>query len=574
MKTINSKAMKNLKYIFICLTTLILASCNKDGDILTTTGSADINVDGSGDIILDRDHLNYLALSIYWNDNGELTLSDSQVAAPENATVNTIQLSASESFATTVDQHVESGVFQKQYTVYELNSLVGRLGFAGDVAAPLYIRIKSTLGSNIEPKYSNTLCVNVTPYSIDMTTAYILDKDKADTGLRLNSTTANGEYTGFLGVGAWYNYYLQEGEGSVWGNAGDSEGGTAFKLSTADDKWNFWFPGLTGCYYVDVNTVKKEWSALYIPTLQISGDVNGEMTYNRTENKWVYIFNSTKAGNITFKITGTGKQYNITTGTDDAAAIDTKVGFGQKGSEIIYGEQATDITVNVPSTGEMSLVLNLSNPKAWTCEVISGGDVPVEIAKYLYLSGIDDGISGSWTFDNYLRLYDEDNKSYAGACNVNSLWGYKFYTEKDNWDSAYSLEAGDAAAGTMVANGETNIPAPNAGFYLVHASMKHLSYYTMAITSVECAGINDDWAMVNLTQGTTAGIYTALVNITADAPWGFKIYLNGSWDYFFGGGNGDLIYNAGGITYDSSLIGSSCLLTVDLSKGTYTLTKQ
>ncbi|MDD2961230.1 MAG: DUF5114 domain-containing protein [Muribaculaceae bacterium] len=566
--------MKNLKYIYLCLIAVLLASCNKDGDILTAGANGDVLLNGSGDIVLDFDRAEELALTIYWTDNGKLTLSDPEVAAPDNATANTIQLSASESFDVTVDQLMNEGVYQRQYTVYELNALLGRLGFEGGVSKPLYIRVKSELGANIAATYSNTITINVTPYVIDMTVAFILDKDKADTGLTLNSETANGDYKGFMGVGAWYNFFLQEGEGSVWGNIGDDGGGVAFKMSNNDEKWNFWFPGLTGCYYVDLNTTKAEWSALYIPTLAISGDVNGEMVYNKADNKWVYIFSATKAGDITFKISGTGKLYNVSTGTDDALAIDTPVAFGMSGSNITFGETASNITVSVPAAGEMSVVLNLSNPKSWVCEVVAGGDTPVEVAKYLYLSGIDDGISGSWTFDNFITLYNEDELSYAGVCNVNSLWGYKFYTEKDNWDSAYGLGEGDFAAGTLVAASEVNLPASTPGLYLIQASMKKLTYFTVAIGSVQCAGINDDWTMIDMTPSATTGEFTATVNITADAPWGFKIYLNQSWDYFFGGSDGSLSYSGNGLTYDSSMIGSTCLLTVDLCKGTYSLTKK
>lgn len=49
----------------------------------------------------------------------------------------------------------------------------------------------------------------------------------------------------------------------------------------SDKRWNFWFPGRSGCYYVDVNTSKKVWSALYIPSLTVAGDVAGEMTFDR-----------------------------------------------------------------------------------------------------------------------------------------------------------------------------------------------------------------------------------------------------------------------------------------------------
>ena len=197
--------------------------------------------------------------------------------------------------------------------------------------------------------------------------------------------------------------------------------------------------------------------------------------------------------------------------------------------------------------------------------------------EYGELCCSDDGISGSWTFDNYLSLYSEDGLSYAGVINVNSKWGYMFYTEKDNWSSKYGLSTGTAASGTLEANGANNIPAPSAGLYLFDVSMKGLTYTTTAVTSVAYAGFNTkgdaggDWTLVNMTPSSETGVYTATVTLKGASQWGAKIYLNGSWDYFFGGSAGSLTYKGSGITDDATLGAGTYTLTVNLLKGTYTL---
>lgn len=563
--------MKTFRYILSLLAVLALTACDNDGDMITTAGPDAITLSGSGDAKLSGDTPNALALTLYWNDNGTLKTSDPQVLAPKNAAVNTLQFSATDDFASTIDEVTDAGITSRQYTHDALNSLAGRLGLPGDVASPVYIRVRSVIANNIEPAYSNVLTVNVTPYVIDMTKGYILNSDKSDAGTYLYSPASDGVYRGFMGAAAWYNYFLQEGNGITWGNDGDT--GTPFAISSADNKWNFWFPGQTGCYYTTVDTKKLEWSALFIPALTVKGDIAGDMVYDRKQNKWTLTFDAKKAGNATIQISGNGSLYNLSTGTDDSNAIATPVAFSQSGDAITFGQTAGNISVSIPATGTVTLTLDLSDPANLKCSVEAGTVTPTETPKYLYMSGIDDGISGSWTFDNYLCLYNEDDLAYAGVCNVNSQWGYKFYTEKDNWDSAYGMASGDAAAGTLVKGGD-NVPAPAAGLTLITASINKLTYTTTAVSKVAVTGINDDWTLTEMTATSTPGTYTADVAVTKSTPWGIKIIVNDNWDTYFGGKDGSLVYVADNIPFDDALIGSTATVTVDLCKGTYTITKK
>ena len=194
---------------------------------------------------------------------------------------------------------------------------------------------------------------------------------------------------------------------------------------------------------------------------------------------------------------------------------------------------------------------------------------------------MDDGITNAdWNFDNYLVLYDEDNISYAGACNVNSKWGYRFYTVKDDWGEFYGFAEGDAASGTLEKNKESNVPAPEAGLYLLKASLGKLTYSALKVGKVQIAGVNDDWTLQEMEAGSAAGIYSKSIDVTAATPWGFKIYFDDNWDEWFGGSEGSLTYGSKtekdtpGAPVDDSLIGSTCIFTVDLCKGTYTIEKQ
>lgn len=575
--------MKKNNYIaglcFVLLSTAIV-SCDKDGDFLTTSGGSDVTLDGSiSDIILDYDHIDALALTVHWNDNGEISLNNPLVAAPENAVSNTIQLAGEETFSSTVDYLMDAGVYQKQFTVGELNNAVGRVGLEGGVKSPLYIRIKSVIGVNMEPKYSNVLKVNVMPYVIDMSVGFYLNASKEDTGRTLASAASDGVYAGFIGAGSWENWWLKEGNGIIWGNIGDDGGGIPFKMSSNDMAWNFWYPGQNGCYYTVVNTISAEWSALWIPTLTVAGDIHGDMTYDRKSNKWTLTFEAASAGTKNITISGTGKQYNVATGTDDAAAIDTPVAFGGSADMLSFESSVSNIAVEVTAAGTATLEIDLNNPNCWTA-VVNAGAAPEQptVLPIVYLVGISDG-NNSWTFSKYLRLYDENTLGYAGFANVDCPWGYQIAIESGNWSDVYKYASGDVASGTLVfAEGDNNnIPAPGTGLYFFDVSLGNMTYAHTAVGSeVYYAGFEDDWTLRPLTPTDEVGVYTATVTVSKETPWGVQIVLDQNWSVKLGGADGILLNqgssNVSNIPFTET--SGTFILEVDLINSTYSITQQ
>ncbi len=561
------------KYIAAAATAAVLLgaySCDKDGDMIYTDGPDKAEVSGvASEIVLDKDHLQSLALTLYWNENGKISLSNPLVAAPEGAASNTVQFSADPEFATVVDDNVESGVYYRQYTCESLNNLVGRLGLEGGVKGTVYIRVKTVLGANIDPKYSDVKVVSITPYFIDMSVGFVLDASQNDSGRTLYSPASDGVYSGFIGAGSWENWWLREGNNTVWGNDGVT--GTAFVMgnnTTGLDVWNFWYPSPSGCYYTVVDTRANEWSALYIGELTLGGDLSGAMVYDRKTNKWTYTFDATP-GTINVTIGGTGKQYNAATGTDDAAATDATVGFAGTSGALTFGQSAQAIAVEIAAAGETTLTLDLSDPRAWTLTAGEGSADPVEtVPPMIYLSGVQP----DWDFSNYLKLYNEDNRTYGGALEVNSEWGYRIYTEPDAWDNYWTMvDGGTAFSGQLVNNGEGNIAAPEAGFYLFDVNMGDLTYKLTPVTKVSYTGLNDDWSLTEMTATGEPGVYTAQFEKTANTPWGVKIVLNDNWDLFFGGNGtpGELALYRDGFEGDNELSEGTHTLTVNLSKGTY-----
>lgn len=567
------KTMKN--FILLLAATLSFISCQKDEDkiYLSSIESGELIATESNVVLLNEKSKDFV-LSFAWTKD-VLQISDPNLS-PIDVISQSLQASMTEDFSGLVTESDETSL-SRTYTGAALNTMVKTIGAISDEANKIYFRLASKTGDNMTPVYSNTVMVSVTPYTVDMSLGYVLNADQEDTGLMLYSPTSNGIYTGFMGVAGWYNYFLEEGNGTIWGN--DAVDGSAFLMSSEDDpdkRWNFWFPGVAGCYYVEVNTTKKLWSALLVPTLTVSGDIEAEMTFDRNSAKWTTVFNAASATTLKVKLQGTGKQYNYTTGTDEDKGVDTAVAFAQSGDNLSFASQAGEISLTVPDAGEYTLVVDLKNPTAWTCSVTTGSTEPVEVNPHLYLPGIDDNISGGWNFNNYLTIYNEDDLAYAGVANVDSQYGYGFYTQKDNWEDKYVLSEGTAEAGTLVFKGDTNIPAPAAGLYLIETSIKNLTYALTAIGSqIYVSGLNDEWNFdVPLTATSVAGVFAGPVTINSASPWGFSIYVkNDDWAHKYGGSAGQLHYLGDNIKDDASLTPGTYQMTVDLIKGTYNITQ-
>ncbi|MCD7937670.1 MAG: DUF5114 domain-containing protein [Tannerellaceae bacterium] len=562
-------------FSWLCMAVLLLSACEEDGDkiYLSSPASSELLATKSEAVLL-QDNADELAIAFTWTKS-TVTISDESMGVADDQITTYLEISATEDFSGDVTEAEVTGL-QKSYTVAELNTLATNAGLQPEVAGNVYFRLAATTGSNINPVHSNVVTVRITTYRIDMSIGFILDGNKDMTDMRLSSPTENGVYTGFMGVTAWYNFYLMEGDGTIWG-----ENAEMFEISTASNIWNLWFPSPAGSYYVIIDTPAKEWSALYLPELTVSGDIAGEMTFDRPNNRWIYVFNATSTGSRTIRLNTTGKLFNHSVGDNADAAIDTPVAFSQDGDRLTIelNGQGGSITVAVPETGDCTLIVDLNDPHNWVCTITSGIDESDDIPEVLYLPGIDDLISGAWTFDNYVTLYDEDKLNYAGVFHVNSEWGYTIHTEYDNWNDKYTWISGDAYAGTIAFKDENNenIPAPAPGVYVIDISTKELTYELLALeNTIYLVGLNtgenDEWLFDTLLPLASPGVYSGSITIEKASAWGFAISLfNNDWNHQFGGSDGKLYYQGGNITDDANLAPGTYTMTVDLINETYTI---
>jgi len=565
------KALARNTFLFL-LALLSVTACEKDEDKIYLNSIEPGQLVASDDaVVLTQDRSADIVLSLAWSvDN--LAVSDPSAGVPGGLMSMSLEASTDEQFSTAVSTAVTS--YSQAYTGSSLNALAQNAGVEPYSPTPVYFRLAARTGSNMEPVYTNTVAVTITSYEIDMSHLYVLDNSQAETGMSLYSPQSDGHYEGFLGVSGWYNFFLREGDGRIWGAAPIDD--NPFTLSEAENKWNLWFPAPSGCYYVVADVNELYWTALSIPALTLTGDIAGTPEFDRTNNRWTLAFQAAEAGTATIRLSATGSLYNSTTATNDEAAVPTAVSFAQEGDAVVLADQPGDISVTIPSAGECTLILDLSDPTHWTASVQSGGTGEETANPLIYLPGVDDLTSGGWTFDNYLRLYDAATLSYAGAAAVNSEWGYQIALEVDNWNDIYTLGEGDAYAGTLVFGAGNNLPAPEPGLYFMNVSLGALTYSLTAVQEVACCGFNDNWELQSMTASDTPGVYTATVEITAETPWGFQIILNGDWNLSLGGGNGILVYQGVDDVSNIPFSGENgtYLLTVDLVQATYTMTLQ
>ena len=561
------KYNKYLSIFSVGMAFSLLLSCSSDIEKVYVNADSELTLSGAtSDIILRPENPRALSMTLYWDYDPYIMTSNPGVQAPVNASELTLQFSPAEDFQTTVEIPVDKEKNSVQLLSEELNSYLMRLNYPAGEFTPLFIRMKADLASNIGSNYSNVLSVAVQPYKISMNVGKVLAADRSETDKTLASKEENGIYTGFMGVASWYNWWFLEANNTLWGNNGET--GVPFEASTADSHWNFWFPEESGCYFVTLNTLESWWSALHIDSLEIGGDINGSMDYNQKSNVWTFDVDK-PAGTYSINISGKGGYYDRTTDTSKSGAIPKEIGFYNNGEGLEFGENKSGaIEISLPG-GATTIVLDLNNPLEYTLGTGEAPEPPALYDEVLWLSGFDDGISGEWNFDLWLTSYDSENGKYAAVHLADSLWGWLLYTDT-NWGGQMGTESSDPYSGNIV-DGGSNIPAPAKGRYVIDVDLSNKKYQLNEVTEVWYSGLNDDWSLYPMTLKEGC-IYEAEVEKKADTPWGVKILLRDDWSLWFGGADGVLRYGWDGFNGDNELPNGNYILSVDLSKCTYTYT--
>lgn len=353
------KIFGNLMMLLCAL--IALVSCDESGDKIYLDGFKASNLMASAsDVKLSVDNSKDIVLSMAWQ-NPTLLSSDDTKPAGNGTLLTYLQASASEDFETVKEYTVSN--LSKAFVGTDLNAVAKDLGLTPGESAPLYFRIKSQMGANMDAAYSNVCQVNVTPYLIDMSYINILDKDKDNVLTHLYSPASDGIYTGYMNASAWFNFYGKENDGTVWGNSATD--GT-FAIDNTESAWNFWFPGVAGIYYTVIDTKAKEWKATLLKTVKLNGE---DMTYDAPNYAWVKVVTTT-ADNTPITIAATGAEYSKATDTNDDNAVVKTLNYTLADGKMTDSDAAG--SVNISKAGTYTITVKVGEKSELTYSIESG----------------------------------------------------------------------------------------------------------------------------------------------------------------------------------------------------------
>lgn len=362
------KIFRNLMMLLCALTALV--SCDESGDKIYLDGfkASDLMASAS-DVKLSVDNSKDVVLSLAWQ-NPTLLSSDETKPAGSGVLKTYLQASASEDFASVKEYTVTD--LSKAFTGADLNAAAKDLGLSPDVSSPLYFRIKSQMGSNLDAAYSNVCQVKVTPYLIDMSYINILDKVKDQVLTYLYSPNSDGVYSGYMNVSSWLNCWGKENDGTFWGNIQTGDKPYAV-LDNAQSACNIWFPEPAGIYYTVLDTKSEE--KLFHATLIKSMKVNGEeMKYDGPNYAWVKVIETT-ADNTPISIVADGAEYNKSTG-DKGTPIAKTMNYTLADGKMTDSKNAGSVII--PSAGTYTITVKVGEHSQLEYTIVEGDQTTPE----------------------------------------------------------------------------------------------------------------------------------------------------------------------------------------------------
>lgn len=409
------KIFRNLMMLLCALTALV--SCDESGDKIYLDGfeASDLMASAS-DVVLSVDKSKDVVLSLAWQ-NPTLLSSDETKPAGSGVLKTYLQVSASENFTSEKEYTVTD--LSKAFTGADLNAAAKDLGLSPDVSSPLYFRIKSQMGNNLDAAYSNVCQVKVTPYLIDMSYINILDKDtKEQTLTYLYSPNSDGIYSGYMNVSSWLNFWGKENDGTIWGNVGQD--GHVYEMDNTESAWSFWFPGQAGIYYAVIDTKAKEFK----PTLLKSFQLNGEdMTYDAPNYAWTKVITTT-ADNTPVSIVATGAEYSKATGTEDAAAVVKTMNYTLADGKMTDSENAG--SVNIPTAGTYTITVKVGEHSQLEYTIVEGDQTTPEPEA-----------------SNTLCMFSENGNTLLAVMNKVSDGVYTCKYKPTSWENFYFIYVGE-----------------------------------------------------------------------------------------------------------------------------------
>ena len=580
--------MKTLKYILLTLAAILSVSCMKDGEVLTATLEGDGTQIGTADtdIVLDINDPSALALTIWWDELGNASLSNPDAQIPEDLIINAIQFSTSEDFATYVEETVDNGASSVQFTASELNTIATELGIEGGVATTVYVRMMSSLGDNTEPEYGNSIEITVTPYFVDMSYVRLAGVSSGVfSGVeRTIPATAEegGEYAGFADIPAgWWNFFFIEGTGNIWGAMTD--GANQFYLEQKNDisSWNAWFPEPTGCYYITMSTTLSEWTAISVSDMHVSvaGAEPVQMKYSSTHTAYTAVL-TTSSDNVSVQAGLSGTLYNTTLGEGSTESSAMTL-VGNPDGTLAMAESGTSTGITVGTAGTYTLIFRLAD-MTWELaegevDIDEGGeqtewpddpDYGAATSEWLYVYNLTDETPSSVAG----RLARTEDGIYEGFFYMASWFNFKFGDNENPaaariYGSAPSSE--DGALNRLYCGSDMyNIwwDSDQAAYVYLTVDTNERSWSFTEITSVGISGDFNEFSPDSdpMTFDRATRTWSAVITPATWGPYGIQFVLNGDWNFCYAPAQDGTLYRSGTAAMPSTSVEAGAQYTVSI----------
>ncbi|WP_420570912.1 SusE domain-containing protein [Kordia sp.] len=347
--------MKKLNKIsagFLALVAFVgFNACSDDDNLIIASpqGGPQLLTPASGTaLILDANNEQGVATTVVWDDadydvqtaisyDVEIALGGTDFAAPISGG------STNERFIS--------------WTNLQLNEVAIAAGLSPFVAGDLDVRVRSSIGTqDAQAQVSGVLTLNVTPYTTSLPQIAVPGNhqgwDPATAPTLASSEFGASDYEGYIWLETEYKFVAPDDAGNfAWGNTDWGDDGSFSGVLTEDGESNV--QATPGYYYLQVDTENLTYTASQYTNWGLIGsatptgwDSDNDMTYDP----------ATQTFSITIDLTADQIKFRANDGWD--------WNYGDDGADGSLNTGGADI--NVPEAGNYTVVLDLSNPRAYS----------------------------------------------------------------------------------------------------------------------------------------------------------------------------------------------------------------
>ena len=553
------KNILNLLFLTIGLSVFFTA-CKKFDDLETYgDGKAVVVTASSNDVKPAPSDSDNVVLTLDW--------TNPDYATDESNYKFVIEVAEKGQAFANASQTTVTGVFKKDFTARELNTILSGFGYIYDQPHDMEVRIASSYKNNNERYYSNTLDIKMTAYkgpstTIDATTMNLIgDAGNGwdpgnDVALNLIGKNRFSQVVE-LQFGKEFKFRKDAGNWDVnWGLA-DSEVfeiGKAVKIKLGGG--NFKMPDGSGAAKyqvlvdVDLNTVTV--TALS-PTMNIIGEAGVSWDVDvpmNADGNGGYSIITTLNGDKEMKFRAVAGSWDVNYGiaAGETFAVGTAFQIVRDGGNI-----------KIPATGKYRVEMNLSNNTAKVSES--------KFPENLFLVG--GGVPAGWTPPNSAPFTKLDDGKFEIYSPIAANGEFKFLEIQD-WPGDWGDDPN--ATGSLLQEGEANAKVTDEGFYKLNVDFTTGKWTSLrqewgVIGSSSPGGWDDETAM----SKSSDYVWTWTGDLTVGE---IKFRANHNWDFNFGDNGADGSLEAGGANIAVAEAGNYTIIMSLAPIGyTYTVTK-